>query len=133
MNITTECKELGIAYSCYDCKENCKQRLTCSCFSPTEVFYGRVFALLQATTPLSNDYYLKRYAKKSCGITYDNDTTDSYYVELINDTLSQIRNFEPAYVFTIGQIRDVLRFEPDVTISRYDDCCYEIRLNSRRK
>lgn len=88
---------------------------------------------MQATTPLSNDYCLKRYAKKSCGITYDNDTTDSYYVELINDTLSQIRNFEPAYVFTLGQIRDVLKFEPDVTISRYDDCCYEIQLNSRRK
>ena len=44
---------------------------------------------------------------------------DDYYVKLINDALSNIRHDEPAWVFSLDQVAEIFRFEPDVKVT-YD-------------
>lgn len=43
--------------------------------------------------------------------------------DIVNDALRQIRKGRKGYVFTIDQLREVLRFIPDVKVS-YDDDIY---------
>jgi hypothetical protein len=53
-------------------------------------------------------------------------TLDEYYVGLINDSLDLIRHGKSAYVFSFGQIKDIMRFESDIDI-KYVEGFYEIR------
>lgn len=60
----------------------------------------------------SHDKFLKRVYQK---YPYDTDKTatlDYYYVGMINDTLREIRHGHIAYIFTLKQACEVLRFEP---------------------
>lgn len=44
-------------------------------------------------------------------MTCDGDTLDKYYVNMINDTLSEIRKGKIAYLFHLSQIQEVMKFE----------------------
>lgn len=44
-------------------------------------------------------------------------TSDTFYVELVNDSLWLIRHGRTAYVFSLDHIVDILRFEPDVKVT----------------
>lgn len=79
-------------------------------------FYRDFIEECRAKTIPSKDKFLKRHAKQSCYLTYDIPSQDFYYVQLINDTLSEIRKGEIAYVFTEAQVKDILRFEPTALI-----------------
>lgn len=128
MNVATDCRNCGITYSCGDCKEGCKQNLPCRDFSPTDEFCVGVFNFLKKNASASRGRTLRRYTKKNgCGIVADSDTLDNYYVGLVNDALRQLRHGETVYVFSFEQIKDVLRFESNIDITKYDDCCYQLK------
>lgn len=62
------------------------------------------------------------------GIDWSDDSLDTYYVQLINDALKSIRSHEPAFVFSLAQMKDIFRFEPDVEVSYSErDEVYYIR------
>lgn len=85
-------------------------------FLKTINYYKNLIEEYRNKTIPSKDKFLKREATRSRYLTYDIPSTDFYYVQLINDTLKQIRRGRIAYIFTEEQIRDVLRFEPTAKI-----------------
>lgn len=63
---------------------------------------------------------------KSRGVVYrDADSSlDEYYVSMINDTLKCIRSGETAYLFSLEQVVEILRFEPNVNCVLCDGMYY---------
>lgn len=78
------------------------------------------------TVPQSKETKLKRkvcgYYNSYYGIVDDKVTTlDNYYVNFINDCLSLLRKGQPAYVFRLIHIRDILRFERNINVEYLND------------
>lgn len=44
--------------------------------------------------------------------TYDGETQYYYFLQLIKDTLNQIRRGQTAYVFDLWQVREIIHYEP---------------------
>lgn len=96
----------------------------CSCknkscnFTPENwnAYIQLVINTLKLRTIPDKGSMLKRYAKRSpAGSVTDGDfTSDTYYCQLINDSLYLIRHHECAYVFSLSHIIDILKFEPDI-------------------
>lgn len=135
MNLNNDLCSCGIPHSCRQCirKHNaCGKGCTCTEFFPDnmDVFLDYVVTYLKENTPLSKEKKLKRHTREysGVGLKYDDTTTlDEYYVRMINDVLSEIRRGKIDYLFNFGQIRDVLRFERNITL-RYVDGCYEVKI-----
>lgn len=134
MKLSNDLHSNGIPYSCNQCimNKSCLQNgYTCTKFYPEHMdsFLDCVVTYIKENTLPSKDKRLKRRVGRAAGtvgIKNDNVTTlDDYYVRLINDTLSEIRHGHVGYIFTLSQLRDVLRFERDVKV-RHNDCGYEI-------
>lgn len=62
-------------------------------------------------------------------MTCDGDTLDKYYVNMINDTLSEIRKGKTAYLFHLSQIQEVMKFEDVDFTYNSNDGCFVVRLN----
>lgn len=61
-------------------------------------------------------------------MTCDGDTLDKYYVNMINDTLSQIRKGKIAYLFHLSQVQDVMKFEDIYITYDIDSCSFVIKI-----
>ena len=72
---------------------------------------------------------LERYSGTTSGGTGSDTTLDHYYVEMINDTLDEIRAGEVAYIFNARQIADILCFEPRAEFT-YEDEAIAVRLSA---
>ena len=70
---------------------------------------------------------LSRNADSTNGGTASDTTFDHYYVDMVNDTLDEIRAGRTAYIFNQRQIADVLCFEPKATF-KYRDGAIAVRL-----
>ena len=70
----------------------------------------------------ANGKYLKRTTQNVRGGKGQDTTLDYYYVQLINDTLREIRKGRTGYVFNARQIADIKAFEPSAEFSFEDDC-----------
>ena len=72
---------------------------------------------------------LTRYIQHD-GKSYNDGITtlDGYYVQLINTALAEIRRGRSDYVYSLEQVRDIMRFEPLISV-RYIAFAgaYEIR------
>lgn len=132
MNLHSELKKVGVSHDCSQCCCSCCGRKeACTKFYPSNmaVFMNYVVESLRDIVPQSKDSKLKRHVT-SDGKCYDDGITtlDSYYVQLINSVLSEIRKGKADYVFNFEQIKDIMRFEPRITVRYIADAeCYEIR------
>lgn len=134
MNFGKDLSRSSIPYSCDQCimKHSCNQfGYRCVKFYPEnmDIFLDNAIAYLETNTSLSKDKRMKRRVgrNKDVGLSSDAVTPlDDYYVGLINDSVSQVRKGKTAYVFSIDQIRDVLRFEKGIHV-RYSDGYYSIK------
>lgn len=61
-------------------------------------------------------------------MTCDGDTLDKYYVNMINDTLSQIRKGKIAYLFHLSQVQDVMKFEDIYVAYDVQSCSFAIKI-----
>lgn len=132
MSLHSELKKVGVAHNCSHCCRSCYGRKeACTEFYPSNMkaFMDYVVDSLRDIVPLSRDSKLKRHTPSDDKCFDDGVTTlDAYYVELINSVLSEIRKGKSDYVFGIEQIKDIMRFEPRITIVYLADAeCYEIR------
>lgn len=50
-----------------------------------------------------------------------------YYASMINDSLNQIRHNKTAYLYSEEQIKDILKYEPNINIT-YEDGAFCISL-----
>ena len=57
------------------------------------------------------------YSALSCG---NNETNYTYYVKFINDVLKSILKGKVDYCYNIGQVKELLRFIPDLKVSLCD-------------
>lgn len=70
----------------------------------------------------ANGKYLKRTSQDVRGGKGQDTTLDYYYVQLINDTLREIRKGRTGYIFNARQIADIKAFEPSAQFTFEDDC-----------
>lgn len=84
--------------------------------------------LRKTNSPTTDKKMSNKYIRRS-GVVYDIDSLYDYYIKFINGILRTIRNYEIDYCFTFGQIKELLRFEPNLKIT-YDETnyCFEVRL-----
>lgn len=77
--------------------------------------------LRQSNIPAKERRLVRRTTKsKYCTDDYI-PTTDMYYVSFINNVLRNIRHGEVDYIFKIEQLKELLRYEPDLEVSYADD------------
>jgi hypothetical protein len=88
-----------------------------------------IISRIKHNTPTSNKRKLTRSTlSENKGIRYE-DTLDTYYVGLINDTLDEIRKGRSAYLFTFEQVQDVIKFEPTAQFTYINnDDYFEVKL-----
>ncbi|MCM1333442.1 MAG: hypothetical protein NC084_06300 [Bacteroides sp.] len=80
-------------------------------------YYASLIDELKLKTEASSNRYMPKPGKSPSGqgVVYQ-ETLYKYYVDLINDTLHEIRQKgHKAYVFDLFQIRDVVKYEPLAT------------------
>jgi len=119
MNLHNDLMRAKIEHDCSQCIYKCNRHSACDEFVPDDMsdFMEYVVDTLIETVLPSKDRKLKRRPVKS-KIPYDDKIPplDYYYVSLVNDTLSEIRRGHIAYIFSLEQLRDVMRFEPRVLV-----------------
>lgn len=87
----------------------------------TAILRNYTESIISIQTPASPGKYLRRTTTKlGGGMVLDTEPLDAYYVQMINDTLKQIRHGRTAYLFRLVQVRDVLRFEPSAQFAVID-------------
>ena len=77
----------------------------------------------------SREKKLKRHTVPD-GKSYNDKVTtlDEYYVLLVNSVLSEVRKGGVDYAYSLEQIRDIMRFEPDISVKYIADAgAYEVR------
>ena len=134
MNLHNDLMKAKIEHDCSQCKMNCGRRIAaCESFIPKNMnaFMDYVVYTLRENTPLSTEKKLKRHPVADKNV-YDDKlpTLDHYYVILINDVLSEIRKGHCDYVFTLEQMRDIIRFEPHITAKYIAEAgAYKLKLD----
>lgn len=117
---------------CKNClyKNDCWEQRLCDGFKPIDSYKycEDITNYLHKCVKTSVDKKLTRhvYQMSSWGICSDTDTSDSYYVNMINDNLKIIRKGKTAYCFNIDQVIEMYRFEPELRVLKYDDGIYYI-------
>lgn len=133
MNLHNDLLKAGIKHDCKLCCRKCKNRNTsCYDFYPENMaeFMDYAIDFLSKTVEPSKEKKLKRHVIRD-GKSYNDkvSTLDYYYVLLINTALSEIRKGRSDYVYSFEQIRDIMRFEPDISAKYIADAgAYEIRI-----
>lgn len=88
----------------------------------------RIEFLRATTKPAPTRKIPKIYFRKAHGVVAQT-TLYEYYVQLINDTLDEIRKGFTAYIFNFEQVEDVFRYEPNAKIVYLEkEACFAVRL-----
>ena len=138
MNLHKDLLNAHVPHDCTQCCRHCPRRTTaCMDFYPanSRIFLDYVISYLRENTPRSQDKIMKRkvgfdlqfsrYGFVDDGVT----SLDTYYVQMINDTLEQIRTGKVGYVYSLWQVQDVMRYEPLIDVRYIADAgAYEIKL-----
>lgn len=126
MNLHNDLMKVKVVHGCENCcRKNCRYK-NCSSDSPAcENFYPEnsskfmeyVLDELRKNITPSSEKKLKRHVVPD-GKSYNDKVTtlDEYYVLLVNSVLSEIRKGGVDYAYSLEQIRDIMRFEPDITV-----------------
>lgn len=90
---------------------------------------GYVLDELRKNITPSKEKKLKRHVVPDEKSYNDKVTTlDEYYVLLVNSVLSEVRKGGTDYAYSLEQIRDIMRFEPNISVKYIADAgAYEVR------
>lgn len=135
MNLHNDLMKVKVVHGCENCcRKNCRYN---NCNSACENFYPENSAefmeyileeLRKNITP-SSEKKMKRHIVPD-GKSYNDKVTtlDEYYVLLVNSVLSEIRKGGVDYAYSLEQIRDILRFETDISVKYIPEAgAYEVR------
>lgn len=134
MNLIHDIINSHISCSCAQCKNNktCSNKSNGIC--PKANIIDKQTLLDEAVTVIKENVVQSQntkmqYISKGSKYTYNDNITPlhKYYVSFINDVLNNIRLGKTDYVFNLEQVKDILRYEPDIEVTYQDDFCYEIR------
>lgn len=132
MNLHNDLLKAKITHNCEQCYMNCTNCSTaCNKFHPENMTEFMDYALecIRGMVEPSKERTLKRYAVRDSRSYNDKvSTLDYYYVLLVNSVLSEIRKGKTDYVYSFEQIKDIMRFESDISVRYIADAeAYEIR------
>ena len=132
MNLHNDLIKVKIIHDCENCCHKCrKYGDTCENFYPenSSEFMKHVLDELRGNTVPSGEKRLKRHIVSDRKSYDDGITTlDEYYVLLINSILSSIRKGSVDHAYSLEQVRDIMRFEPDISVKYISEAgAYEIR------
>ena len=105
------CNQCTMTYSCHFMRHN-KPNPMCSKFIPDNMdnFLNDTISYFEMNMTKSKYNKLQRVCTYN-GATNDKVTTlDTYYVNFINDCISELRNGKMVYVFKLSQLWEILRF-----------------------
>lgn len=138
MNLHNDLMKVKVVHGCKNCcRKNCRYK-KCGSDSPAcENFYPEnssefmeyVFEELRKNITPSKEKKLIRHAVPDRKSYNDRVTTlDEYYVLLVNSVLSEVRKGGVDYAYSLEQIADIMRFEPDITVNYIPSSgAYEVR------
>lgn len=132
MNLHNDLMKVKVVHGCENCCHKCRKcGVTCENFHPenSAEFMGYVLDELRKNITPSSEKKLKRHAVPD-GKSYNDKVTtlDEYYVLLVNSVLSEVRKGGVDYAYSLEQIRDIMRFEPNISVKYIDDSgAYEVR------
>ncbi len=120
MNLHNDLMKVNVVHGCENCCHKCRKcGVTCENFYPenSAEFMEYILAELRKNITPSSDKKLKRHIVPD-GKSYNDKVTtlDEYYVLLVNSVLSEIRKGGTDYAYSLEQIRDILRFETDISV-----------------
>ena len=135
MNLHNDLMKVKFVHGCENCcRKNCRYNncnFACENFYPenSSEFMDHVLAELRKNITPSSEKKLKRHIVPD-GKSYNDriTTLDEYYVLLVNSVLSEIRKGGVDYAYSLEQICDIMRFEPDISVKYIADAgAYEVR------
>ena len=121
-NIPHSCKQCTRCYDCYDVRYG-KPNPQCRRFVPSnmDMFLNDMITYFEINVPKSKSKKLNRVCSYN-GATNDKITTlDKYYVDLINDSIKELRKGKITYIFNIHQLYDIIKFCSDFTAQYQGD------------
>jgi hypothetical protein len=114
--------------TCKDCLwfDKCGQDKICKHIHFNEEYFEQeVLPRLRENIVPRQERKLSRKSIAQPGVVYDYENTLDYFVvQLINDTLKEIRHGRVAYIFTLNQVEMILSFEPTANIELHDGIFY---------
>lgn len=120
MDLSKEILHYAIPHRCSQCIMNGNCSLSCNntpdpkCtkFIPNNMdrFLNDTIAYFDLNTAKSKDKKLKRVCTHKIASDDKVTTLDTYYVNFINDCISELRKGKTVYVFKLNQILEILRF-----------------------
>lgn len=134
MDLVKDIINSKIKCSCSQCnkKEACVSKNNNICsqanISNKQTLLDEALTVMKENAVHSQDTKMKCTSKGS-KYTYNDNITPlhKYYVSFINDVLNNIRLGKKDYVFNLEQVKDIIRYEPDIEVTYQDDFCYEIK------
>ena len=132
MNLHNDLMKVKIVHDCENCCHKCRKcGVACENFYPenSSEFMRYVLDELRKNITPSREKKLKRHAVPDWKSYNDKVTTlDEYYVLLVNSVLSEVRKGGTDYAYSLEQIRDIMRFEPYITVNYIPSAgAYEVR------
>lgn len=132
MNLHNDLMKVKVAHGCENCCHKCRKCSTaCENFYPENSSEFMVYVIdeLRENIAPSREKQLKRHAVPDGKSFNDKVTTlDEYYVLLVNSVLSEVRNGGVDYAYSLEQICDIMRFEPNISVKYIADAgAYEVR------
>lgn len=135
MNLHNDLLKVKVVHGCENCcRKSCRYNncnYACKNFYPqnSEEFMEYVLEELRKNITPSKERKLKRHiAPDGKGYNDGVTTLDEYYVLLVNSVLSEVRRGGVDYAYSLEQIRDILRFEPNIEVRYIPSVgAYEVR------
>ena len=111
---------------CLWCGNGCEKEKVCEHihFISDEYFEKEVLPRLRASIVPRQEKKLSRKSYREPGVVYDDTAFDYYYVQMINDCLSEMRHKGTYYLFNVDQVRTILSFEPEAHVQLNDGIFY---------
>ena len=110
------CNQCAMTYSCHFMGHN-KPNPMCSKFIPDNMdsFLNDTITYFEINMPKSKNKKLNRVCTYNRTTNDKVTTLDTYYVNFINDCISELRKGKMVYVFKLSQLCDILRFVDGIT------------------
>ena len=120
MNLNNDILRYAIPHQCYQCTMNLScdspchntPNPLCKKFVPNNMdnFLNDTITYFQINMPKSKDRKMRRICTYQGAFNDHITTLDTYYVNFINDCISELRKGKTVYVFKLSQLWEVLRF-----------------------
>lgn len=134
MDLVKDIINSKIRCSCTQCKnkETCLSKTNGICSKASiknkQALLDEALTTMKENIVQSKDTKMN-YISQGSKYTYNDNVTPlhRYYVSFINDVLNNIRLGKKDYVFNLEQVKDIIRYEPDIEVTYQDDFCYEVK------